>query len=214
MLGTFGVTRLGDTHGLRALDLGRGPAELARLDAGLRRLVEQVSSNRDQVVAQRSAHPQVCRPQTVSGGSCRARSNAHLFASRMEKPVPTIPVELLDRLLAYGWPGNIRELMNVMERASILATDGVLPVRALNHLNNPSASVSTPKPSEESMRKPDTTDGDRLEDIDRRHILAVLESTNWIVGGSRGAAARLGIKRPTLIYRMKKLGIARMRRED
>jgi formate hydrogenlyase transcriptional activator len=132
----------------------------------------------------------------------------------MEKPVPTIPAEFLARLLAYRWPGNIRELMNVMERASILATDGVLPVRALNQLSHPSASVGASKPLEDSVPRPDTTRGDRLEDIDRRHILAVLESTNWIVGGSRGAAARLGIKRPTLIYRMKRLGIARSRRED
>jgi transcriptional regulator with GAF, ATPase, and Fis domain len=55
---------------------------------------------------------------------------------------------------------------------------------------------------------------DRLEDVDRRHILAVLEATNWIVGGPRGAATRLGIKRPTLLYRMKKLGIERGERES
>ena len=134
-----------------------------------------------------------------------ARHFADLFASRMAKPAPTIPDELLDRLLAYRWPGNIRELMNVMERASILATEGVLPARALDHLSGPSTPASPVAPA----RRPDTSGGDRLEDIDRRHILAVLESTNWIVGGAHGAAARLGIKRPTLIDRMKRLGIVR-----
>jgi DNA-binding NtrC family response regulator len=151
-----------------------------------------------------------------------ARHFADHFASRMEKPVPVMSVEFVDRLLTYKWPGNIRELMNVMERASILATDGVLPTRALNQLKNPTATVSIPVTPQvsiasvhaEAPRPPAPADGDRLEDIDRRHILAVLESTNWIVGGSRGAAARLGIKRPTLIYRMKKLGIVRARRED
>jgi len=138
-----------------------------------------------------------------------ARHFADLFAGRMQKPALTIPVEFLDRLLAYRWPGNIRELMNVMERASILATDGILPTRALSHLSSPSAPVSAARPPAPAPRQPGTTDGDRLEDVDRRHILAVLESTNWIVGGSRGAAARLGIKRPTLVYRMKKLGISR-----
>jgi len=56
---------------------------------------------------------------------------------------------------------------------------------------------------------PESRGGDRLEDVDRKHILAVLEAANWVVGGPRGAAARLGIKRPTLIFRMKKLGIER-----
>ena len=76
-----------------------------------------------------------------------ARHFADLFATRMEKPVPTMSGEFLERLVAYRWPGNVRELMNVMERASILATNGVLPTRALNHLSSPSAPKLPVEPS-------------------------------------------------------------------
>ena len=130
------------------------------------------------------------------------RHFAELFACRMKRRVPTIPTELMERLCAYSWPGNIRELMNVIERASILATDGVLSTRAL-------ASLNVAEPAPQPARPRAATTNDRLEDVDRRHIVSVLEATNWIVGGPRGAAVRLGVKRPTLLYRMKKLGIER-----
>ena len=115
----------------------------------------------------------------------------------------------MERLCAYHWPGNVRELMNVMERASILATDGVLSVRSLSDLHDDDATTEAPSAPSVSRPVRDPAANDRLDEVDRRHILAVLEATNWIVGGPRGAAVRLGIKRPTLLYRMKKLGIGR-----
>ena len=140
-----------------------------------------------------------------------ARHFANLFACRMERRVPTIPAGFMERLCAYRWPGNVRELMNAMERASILAADGVLSTRALTCLTYADAASETPSAPQVSLRPLDVASRDRLEEVDRRHILSVLEATNWIVGGSRGAAIRLGVKRPTLLYRMKKLGIERER---
>jgi DNA-binding NtrC family response regulator len=135
---------------------------------------------------------------------------AELFAGRMNKRVPTIPTEFMERLCAYSWPGNVRELMNVMERASILARGGVLSVQSLSTLSNEDTAPEPPKaPTKVSVPAREPSANDRLDEVDRRHILSVLEATNWIVGGPRGAAVRLGIKRPTLIFRMKKLGIER-----
>jgi transcriptional regulator with GAF, ATPase, and Fis domain len=146
---------------------------------------------------------------------------AEQFARKMKRGVPRMPTEFLERLRAYPWPGNVRELANVIERATILAGDGVRAARALAHLVaapvvdrlvSPVAPTASPpplvpSPVADSSRDPRA--GERLEDVDRSHILAVLEATNWLVGGPRGAAARLGIKRPTLLFRMKKLGIGR-----
>jgi len=142
-----------------------------------------------------------------------ARHFATIFAGRAGRRLEPIPPEFLDRLCQHDWPGNVRELMNVVERAAILATDGRLPMRALESLGEISFRVKTDSnaPAAPSPRRPSTV-SDRLEDVDRQHIVAVLEATNWVVGGPRGAAARLGMKRPTLIYRMKKLGIERAAR--
>jgi len=145
-----------------------------------------------------------------------AQHFANSFARRTGRCLTPITEEFMQRLVAYEWPGNIRELLNVVERAAILAKDGVLPVDALRslggtspvHVNTspPTKQPSTP-PEPEATLQPKTSD--RLDDINRRHILTVLEATNWLVGGPRGAAARLGIKRSTLVYRMRKLGIER-----
>lgn len=148
---------------------------------------------------------------------------ANGFAFRTGRHLEPIPAEFMDRLCAHDWPGNIRELANVVERAVILAMGGVLPVSAVAALSGPPARASSrpalasapggvhagsaPEPDRSSPRS------ERLEDVDRQHIVAVLEATNWVIGGPRGAAVRLGIKRPTLIYRMKKLGIERESRE-
>ncbi|HEY4175835.1 MAG TPA: sigma-54 dependent transcriptional regulator [Kofleriaceae bacterium] len=144
------------------------------------------------------------------------------FSRKVKKDVPRMPAEFLDRLRAHPWPGNVRELMHAMERATILATDGTLSVRALKCLDDAIAAgdvqESSPIPPPPPRAIPTATRelrvGDRLEDVDRSHILAVLEATNWVVGGPRGAAARLGIKRPTLIFRMKKLGIERAKTSE
>jgi formate hydrogenlyase transcriptional activator len=125
------------------------------------------------------------------------RHFAQQFARRMKKPIETIPSETMERLTQYEWPGNIRELQNLIERAVILSSGSTLdvPVSALN------GKRTEPQPRDEEVRT--------LEEADRRHIVAALERSNWVVAGPNGAAARLGVKRSTLQFRMRKLGITR-----
>jgi len=117
------------------------------------------------------------------------------FAQRMKKTIDSIPSETLDRLCCYHWPGNIRELQNVIERAVILTTGRILRV-PLTELKSRAA------PS--SPRKHDT-----LDEAERKHIVAVLKDTHWVLSGPYGAAVRLGMKRTTLQHRMRRLGISR-----
>jgi formate hydrogenlyase transcriptional activator len=117
------------------------------------------------------------------------------FAQRMKKTIDTIPSETVDALCHYHWPGNIRELQNVIERAVILTTGHSLRVR-LTELKS-SATPTGPK-------KHDT-----LEEAERKHILTVLNDAGWVLSGPHGAAVRLGMKRTTLQHRMRKLGIFR-----
>ena len=128
------------------------------------------------------------------------RHFAQQFARRMKKPVETISTETMEALTRYDWPGNIRELQNLIERAVILSNGSTLevPVSALNG-RRPAAAPAGP------------ADGaaETLEDADRRHIIEALERSNWVVAGANGAAARLGLKRSTLQFRMRKLGIVR-----
>jgi formate hydrogenlyase transcriptional activator len=117
------------------------------------------------------------------------------FAQRMKKTIDTIPTETINTLSRYHWPGNIRELQNVIERAAILSTGPVLKV-VLTDLK--------PRARPANSEKHDT-----LEEAERKHILAVLHDTNWVLSGPNGAAARLAMKRSTLQFRMRKLGISR-----
>ena len=128
------------------------------------------------------------------------RHFAQQFARRMKKGIEHIPTETMDALTRYHWPGNIRELQNLIERAVILSPGPTLevPVAALG------ARSSTPVPGVASGGAVET-----LEDADRRHIIAALERTNWVIAGPAGAAAQLGVKRSTLQFRMRKLGITR-----
>jgi len=117
-----------------------------------------------------------------------------VFSRRMGKHISGIPDELLNTFKSYSWPGNIRELQNLIERAFVLANDGVLPnplrlTGAISHLGS-------------AAREP-------FRESDRTRILRALETTGWRVGGPGGAAARLGLNRTTLIARMKKHGIFR-----
>jgi formate hydrogenlyase transcriptional activator len=132
------------------------------------------------------------------------RHFAQQFALRMKKNVENIPSDTMDTLVRYDWPGNIRELQNLIERAVILSTGSTLdvPVAALNGRKSGSASGA---PGRSAPDKGMVT----LEEADRRHIVAALESTNWVIAGPNGAAARLGIKRSTLQFRMRKLRIVR-----
>jgi formate hydrogenlyase transcriptional activator len=134
------------------------------------------------------------------------RHFAQQFARRMKKNIENISTETMEALTRYDWPGNIRELQNLIERAVILSTRPTLdvPVAALNGRRAKSAFASaTPG------RVPHGREAETLEAADRRHIIAALERTNWVLAGPNGAAARLGIKRSTLQFRMRKLGIVR-----
>jgi formate hydrogenlyase transcriptional activator len=123
------------------------------------------------------------------------RHFAQQFARRMHKSIETIPSDTMQGLIQYPWPGNIRELQNIIERAVIVSPGPILQV-PLTDLN-PRAAPARPMLQ------------DTLEDVERKHILAVLEETKWVLGGQNGAAVRLGMKRSTLQFRMRKLGIAR-----
>ena len=120
---------------------------------------------------------------------------ARKFAVKMAKEVLPIPVETIKVLQNYDYPGNVRELENIIERAVILSGNGVLRAEFLE-LN------TTPK-------KQNTGNGRTLEDFERQFILQTLSETNWLIGGAKGAAMILGLKRTTLISKMVKLGISR-----
>ncbi len=123
------------------------------------------------------------------------RHFAQKFALRMGKRVETIPSESMKALQRYSWPGNVRELENFIERAVILThgTDLFVPVAELKRPQNHAASSGTAT----------------LEQAERDHILKTLRETQWVIGGSSGAAVRLGMKRTTLQSKMQKLGISR-----
>jgi len=124
---------------------------------------------------------------------------AHRFAQQMKKPIKTIPADTIARLTAYSWPGNIRELQNLIERAVILSRGSVLEV-PLGELKQATNEVLA------NQLGPIT-----LEAVEREHIMKVLREAGWVIGGNAGAAARLGINRTTLNNRMRKLGITRPR---
>ena len=117
-----------------------------------------------------------------------------IYSRRMGKQIEHIPAETMSALSSYQWPGNIRELQNFIERSVILSAGTVLrpPLAELKH-----------SPELESVG------AITLEDAERDHIRKTLEYTKWVVAGPNGAAARLGVKRSTLYFRMQKLGISR-----
>jgi len=119
-----------------------------------------------------------------------------LYGRRMNKRIHEVPPETMDALVRYRWPGNVRELQNFVERAVILSPHSVLraptselePINSLRQSNVPICG---------------------LAQVERDHILHALDASNWIIGGRNGAAARLGMKRTSLVYRMKRLRITR-----
>jgi formate hydrogenlyase transcriptional activator len=124
-----------------------------------------------------------------------------IFSRRMGKHVDYIPEETISAFQWYSWPGNIRELQNLVERAVILSQDGVLP----NPLHKRRTDLTIPSLHRAWDHQPSIT----LEDSDRALIVQTLERFGWVVGGPRGAAAKLGLKRTTLLAKMRRLGISR-----
>jgi formate hydrogenlyase transcriptional activator len=111
----------------------------------------------------------------------------------MNRQIETIPARTMDVLADYTWPGNVRELQNFIERAVILSPGTSLraPLEELKQetASGPNTNLST------------------LEEMEREHVLRALKESNWVTGGPKGAAVRLGMKRTTLAYRIRKLGI-------
>src|ERR1700730_1658284 len=114
------------------------------------------------------------------------------FADSMDKTIETIPEETMRALVRHHWPGNIRELQNYIARGVILSSDGIFEPGPLERYESLEPEIANPT----------------LEDKVRRGILVACQRANWKLGGPRGAAARLGLKRTTLFYKMKRLGVA------
>jgi formate hydrogenlyase transcriptional activator len=121
-----------------------------------------------------------------------------IYACRMNKQIEHISPETMSALVSYPWPGNIRELQNFIER-SVIVTSGDI-------LQPPLASLT-------NAAEVQSVGAITLEDAERDHIRKALEQTRWVVAGPNGAAARLGIKRSTLYFRMQKLGISRTNKD-
>jgi formate hydrogenlyase transcriptional activator len=124
------------------------------------------------------------------------------FSERDNRIIETIPSETMGALTRYHWPGNIRELQNVIERAVIITKGATLRV-AFDELE--------PDTSPRARQSPETL-REKLEETEKAQIIGALENSNWVVAGPNGAAARLRIKRSTLQARMQKLGICLLRR--
>ena len=118
------------------------------------------------------------------------------FARRMNRVIDTIPSETMEALIRHSWPGNIRELQNLVEHSVILSSGPTLRV--------PLTGLQSSAPASQVGTKRRT-----MEEAEREHILATLKDTKWVISGARGAAARLGMNRSTLQFRMKRLGIVR-----
>ncbi len=114
------------------------------------------------------------------------------FAASLNKPIDSIPDEVIEVLKAHDWPGNIRELQNFIERAVLFSPGRVLRL---------------PMDLKRTVTQRSESSSGTLADADREHIVETLNQTNWMIGGQGGAANRLGLPRTTLIYKMRKLGI-------
>jgi len=184
--------RLGSTRTLRT-----DARLIAATNRDLRQMVEQ-RKFREDLFYRLNVFP-ICVP------SLRERSEdipllvnhfAQRFARRMNRTIETIPAATMAALTRYPWPGNIRELQNLIERAVIVSRGPVLQI-PLHDLDNRTAPLR------------DNGKDQTLEAVERVHILAILKETRWVLAGSRGAAARLGMNRSTLQFRLNKLGIVR-----
>jgi formate hydrogenlyase transcriptional activator len=143
------------------------------------------------------------------------------FARRMGRRIEAIPSAVMDALVRYSWPGNVRELQNVIERAVILSPGPALQCAETGHrapagvravILSPGPALMVPlgdlQPTQ-AQAQPPTAAALTLADAEREHILGALREAGWVLGGPNGAAARLGMKRSLLYWKMKKLGISR-----
>jgi formate hydrogenlyase transcriptional activator len=117
-----------------------------------------------------------------------------ILSQRMGKPIHQVQPETMAAFASYSWPGNVRELQNLVERAVILSCDGVLP---------------NPLPINHQDTVAVISNSTNLKEVDRALILQALEAADWVIGGPVGAAAKLGLNRTTLAYKMNKLGLVR-----
>jgi formate hydrogenlyase transcriptional activator len=119
-----------------------------------------------------------------------------VFSRRMHKPIEQIPQTTMNAFTAYDWPGNVRELQNLVERAVIRSDNGLLP---------------NPLPTPQENTKPSAVSPGTLRDHEAALILQTIRAAGGMIGGPQGAAAKLGLKRTTLVSKMKRLGIYRPR---
>jgi formate hydrogenlyase transcriptional activator len=187
-----------------------GSTQTTRVDV---RVVAATSRDLPQMVANREFRSDlyyrlnvfpVCLPalrERAEDIALLVRHFVGLCAERMNKDVERVPREAMEVLLAHAWPGNVRELQNFIERAVILSPGKVLrpPLAELKQF------ADRPDGSDHSGIPKAMT----LKDAERDHILQALAETNWVIGGPKGAAARLGLQRTTLISKMQRLGISR-----
>jgi len=135
------------------------------------------------------------------------------FARKLGRPVTHVAEETMSRLCAYSWPGNIRELQNLIERAVVLTTGPILKLEVNALFDSPvaptAADVVASRSAPFSAPLPAPSACVSLEDVERQHILAVLTQTNWRIEGDGGAAKLLNLQPSTLRSRMQKLGISR-----
>jgi formate hydrogenlyase transcriptional activator len=173
---------------------------IAATNRDLARMVGE-SRFRDDLYYRLNVFPVVLPPlrERPDGIPSLVRHFTQQFARRMGKQIKTIPTATMDALVRYPWPGNVRELQNIIERAVILSPGPTLQIPLADlHVDGQDAPAAVVMPV-------------TLADAERDHILDALRETGWVVGGPKGAAARLGMKRATLQNKMKKLGVSRPR---
>jgi formate hydrogenlyase transcriptional activator len=122
-----------------------------------------------------------------------------IYSRKLRKHIERIPDETMLALISYSWPGNVRELQNLIERAVILCRNGILP---------------NPLPKEGGDTVTTISESNVLKNVNRALLLQALEEADWRLGGPQGAATKLGLKRTTLIYKLRRLGISRPTRRS